>query len=35
MACRKQVVLEPQYGKPWIVFGRDQVIRFDQIIEMD
>jgi len=25
--------LQPQYGEPWIVFDRDQVKNFDQIIE--
>ncbi len=25
--------MEPQYGKPWIVFDRDRVVHFDQIIE--
>ena len=25
--------MEPQYGEPWIVFDRDRVIHFDQIIE--
>lgn len=26
--------LQPQYGEPWIVFARDQVKGFDQIISM-
>lgn len=32
-ACKEQAALEPQYGEPWIVFDRDRVIHFDQIIE--
>lgn len=31
-ACKEQAALEPQYGQPWIVFDRDRVVRFDQII---
>ena len=31
--CKEQAAMEPQYGQPWIVFDRDQVVRFDQIIE--
>lgn len=31
--CREQAALEPQYGQPWIVFDRDQVANFDEIIE--
>lgn len=33
-ACKEQAALEPQYGEPWIIFDRDRVVRFDQIIEM-
>ncbi|MDD4125350.1 MAG: RloB family protein [Eubacteriales bacterium] len=25
-------VMQPQYGEPWIVFDRDQVVNFDEII---
>lgn len=32
-ACKEQAAMEPQYGEPWIVFDRDQVVHFDQIIE--
>lgn len=32
-ACKDQAAMEPQYGEPWIVFDRDRVVRFDQIIE--
>ena len=32
-ACKEQAALEPQYGEPWIVFDRDRVVHFDQIIE--
>lgn len=32
-ACKEQAAMEPQYGEPWIVFDRDRVVRFDQIIE--
>ena len=32
-ACREQAALESQYSEPWIVFDRDQVERFDHIIE--
>ncbi len=32
-ACREQAAMEPQYGEPWIVFDRDRVTGFDQIIE--
>lgn len=32
-ACKEQAAMEPQYGEPWIVFDRDKVVRFDQIIE--
>ena len=31
-ACRELASLEPQYGQPWIVFDRDRVVRFDEII---
>lgn len=31
--CKNQASLEPQYGEPWIVFDRDRVMNFDQIIE--
>ncbi len=31
--CKEQASMEPQYGEPWIVFDRDQVVHFDQIIE--
>lgn len=31
--CKKIVSLDPQYRIPWIVFDRDQVKDFDQIIE--
>lgn len=33
IACKEQAALEPQFGEPWIVFDRDRVVRFDQIIE--
>ncbi len=32
-ACKEQAAMEPQYGEPWIIFDRDQVVNFDQIIE--
>ena len=32
-ACKDQAALEPQYGQPWIVFDRDRVVTFDEIIE--
>lgn len=32
-ACKEQAALAPQYGEPWIVFDRDQVVQFDKIIE--
>ena len=32
-ACKEQAALEPQYGQPWIVFDRDRVVNFDEIIE--
>lgn len=31
--CKEQAALEPQYGQPWVVFDRDQVVNFDEIIE--
>lgn len=31
--CKEQAALEPQYGQPWIVFDRDRVVNFDEIIE--
>lgn len=31
-ACKEQAVLEPQFGEPWIVFDRDRVPHFDQIV---
>ena len=31
--CKEQAALEPQYGEPWIVFDRDRVVRFDEIIK--
>ncbi len=31
-ACKEQASLEPQYGQPWIVFDRDRVTNFDEII---
>ncbi len=31
--CKELAALEPQYGEPWIVFDRDRVVLFDQIIE--
>ena len=32
-SCKEQAALEPQYGEPWIVFDRDRVVRFDEIIK--
>lgn len=32
-ACKEQAALELQYGQPWIVFDRDRVMNFDEIIE--
>lgn len=32
-ACKTQAAMASQYSEPWIVFDRDQVVRFDQIIE--
>ena len=32
-SCKSQASLEPQYGEPWIVFDRDRVTRFDEIIQ--
>lgn len=31
--CKNQAALEPQYAEPWIIFDRDRVISFNQIIE--
>ena len=31
--CKEQASLEPQYGQPWIIFDRDRVVNFDEIIE--
>lgn len=31
-ACKEQSSMEPQFGQPWIVFDRDKVVPFDQII---
>ncbi len=31
--CKEQAALEPQYGQPWIVFDRDRVTDFDDIIK--
>ena len=31
--CKEQAALEPQYGQPWIVFDRDRVVNFNEIIE--
>ena len=31
-SCSSLASLEPQYGEPWIVFDRDRVTRFDDII---
>lgn len=30
--CKTLAALEPQYGEPWIVFDRDKVVSFDDII---
>lgn len=30
--CKAKVAIEPQYAEPWIVFDRDQVKDFDEII---
>lgn len=30
--CKEQAALEPQYGQPWIVFDRDRVTNFDEIV---
>lgn len=32
-SCKNQASLEPQYGEPWIVFDRDRVNRFDEIVQ--
>lgn len=31
--CKDQATLLPQYSKPWIMFDRDEVISFDNIIK--
>lgn len=31
-ACRDAAALAPQYSEPWIVFDRDRVVGFDEII---
>lgn len=31
--CKEQSSMEPQYMQPWIVFDRDRVVPFDQIID--
>lgn len=31
--CKRQASLEPQYGEPWIVFDRDRVAHFNEIIQ--
>lgn len=31
--CKEQAALEPQYGQPWIIFDRDRVVNFDEIIK--
>ncbi|MCD8046042.1 MAG: RloB family protein [Clostridiales bacterium] len=31
-ACMEQASLEPQYGEPWIIFDRDEVVNFNKII---
>lgn len=31
-SCKEQAALEPQYRQPWIVFDRDRVVNFDEII---
>ena len=31
--CKSLAALEPQYGEPWIVFDRDRVTNFDEIIQ--
>lgn len=33
VACKEQAAMELQFGEPWIVFDRDRVVRFNQIIE--
>lgn len=30
--CKNMAALQPQYGEPWIVFDRDKVPKFDQLI---
>lgn len=29
----EQAALQPQYGEPWIIFDRDQIVNFDSIIQ--
>ena len=31
--CKEEVAKMPQYGELWIVFDRDRVVRFDEIIK--
>lgn len=31
--CKSMLALEPQYAQPWIVFDRDKVAEFDEIIQ--
>lgn len=30
--CKEQLAINPQYAEPWIIFDRDQVVGFDEII---
>ena len=32
-SCKNQASIEPQYGEPWIVFDRDRVTCFNEIIQ--
>lgn len=32
-SCKSMLALEPQYAQPWIVFDRDKVPQFDEIIQ--
>ena len=32
-SCKNQASFEPQYGEPWIVFDRDRVEQFDEILQ--
>ena len=32
-ACAENAAMIPQYGQPWIVFDRDRVVNFDDIIK--